>query len=116
LVYRHRHYDGYEGVMWDKNKVFPPPRSSCCGDLAGSIEKDGDSSDRRFHGGVDLVQSMFFTSLVLEVSDQFKGSTATISALGRWSLGARARRLPNCRCQADFGMGEATRSGGHSNR
>ena len=28
------------------------------GDLAGGVEKDGDSSDRCFHGVVDLVQSM----------------------------------------------------------
>jgi hypothetical protein len=39
---------------------------------------------------VDLVQSIYGTSLVLEASDRFKGSTTTILALGRWSLGARA--------------------------
>jgi hypothetical protein len=39
---------------------------------------------------VDLVQSTYVTSLVLEASDQFKDSEATISALGCWSLGARA--------------------------
>jgi hypothetical protein len=51
------------------------------GDLAGSVEEGGDSSGRRFHGVVDLVQSMYFTSLVLEASDQFKGLTVTILAL-----------------------------------
>jgi hypothetical protein len=25
LVYRHRCYGGYGGVVWDRNKVFPPP-------------------------------------------------------------------------------------------
>jgi hypothetical protein len=58
---------------------------------------------------VDLVESMYFTSLVLQASDQFKGSTATILALRRWSLGTRARRLPDChqQCQVDSGMGAA---------
>jgi hypothetical protein len=42
---------------------------------------------------------MYGTSLVLEVSDRFKGSTAVISALGRWSLGEHARRLPDCHLQ-----------------
>jgi hypothetical protein len=36
------------------------------GDLAGGIEEGGDSSGRRFYGVVDLVQSTYFTSLVLE--------------------------------------------------
>jgi hypothetical protein len=47
---------------------------------------------------------------VLEVSDRFKGSTAMISALGRWSLGAHAQRLLDChqQRQADSGMGAAT--------
>jgi hypothetical protein len=53
------------------------------GDHAGSVEDGGDLSDRRFHEVVDLVQSIFFTSLMLEASDQFKGSTTTILALGR---------------------------------
>jgi hypothetical protein len=57
------------------------------GDLAGSVEEGEDSSSRRFHGVVGLVQSTYFTILVLEASDRFKGSTTTISALGRWSLG-----------------------------
>jgi hypothetical protein len=76
------------------------------GVLADGVEEGGDSSGRRFHGVVDLVQSMYGTSLVLEALDLFKGSMATISALGRWSLGACARRLPDC--QADSGMGAAT--------
>jgi hypothetical protein len=42
---------------------------------------------------VDLVQSTYVTSLVLEDSDLFKGSTSTVLALGHWSLGARAQRL-----------------------
>jgi hypothetical protein len=60
------------------------------GVFAGAVEEDGDSSGRCFHRVVDLVQSTYGTSLVLEPSDRFKGSTAKISALGRWSLGARA--------------------------
>jgi hypothetical protein len=39
---------------------------------------------------VDLIQSTHGTSLMLEALDRFQGSTATILALGRWSLGARA--------------------------
>jgi hypothetical protein len=39
---------------------------------------------------VDLVQSTYGTSLVLEALDRFKGSTTMILALGCWSLGARA--------------------------
>jgi hypothetical protein len=58
--------------------------------LAGGVEEGGDSSGRRFHGLVDLVQSMYGTSLVLEALDRFKGSTTMISALGCWYLGARA--------------------------
>jgi hypothetical protein len=79
------------------------------GILADGVEEGGDSSGRRFHGVVDLVQSTYGTSLVLEASDLFKGSMATISALGHWSLGARAQRLPDChqQCQADSGMGAA---------
>jgi hypothetical protein len=72
---------------------------------------------------VDLVQSMYGTSLVLEASDLFKGSTATISALGRWSLGARARRLPDYHQQRQANSGgsgdsgtSAARSGGSSGR
>jgi hypothetical protein len=32
---------------------------------------------------------------VLEDLDQFKGSMAMIAAMGRWSLGAHARKLPD---------------------
>jgi hypothetical protein len=39
-------------------------------------------SGRHFHGVVDLIQSTYVTSLVLEDSDLFKGSTATVLALG----------------------------------
>jgi hypothetical protein len=39
------------------------------GDLAGSVEDGGDLSDCRFHEVVDLVQSIFFTSMMLEASD-----------------------------------------------
>jgi hypothetical protein len=70
-----------------------------CGDLAGSVEEDGDSPSRGFYGVAILVQSTYFTILVLEASDQFKGSTATILALVRWFLGARPRRLPDCQQQ-----------------
>jgi hypothetical protein len=52
------------------------------GDLDGGVEKGVDLSDRRFHGVVDLVQSTCVRGLVLEASDQFKGSMATTSALG----------------------------------
>jgi hypothetical protein len=52
-------------------------------DLAGGVEEGGYSSGRRFHGVVDLVQSINSTNLMLEASDRFKGSTTTISALGR---------------------------------
>jgi hypothetical protein len=64
-------------------------------DLASSVEEGGNPSGRCFHGVVDLIQSMYFTSLMLEASDQYKGSMAMILALGCWSLGARARRLPD---------------------
>jgi hypothetical protein len=65
---------------------------------------------------VDLVQSTYVTSLVLEASDRFKGSKATTLALRRWSLGARARRLRDCHQQrhADSGKGAATAA--HSGR
>jgi hypothetical protein len=52
------------------------------GVIANGIEEGGGSSGRRFHGVVDLVQSTYVTSLVLEASDHFKGSTSTISVLG----------------------------------
>jgi hypothetical protein len=76
----------------NKNKVF---LRFCLhihlvgGDLADGIEESGDSSGHRFYGVVDLVQSTYFTSLVLEASDQFKSLAAMILALGRWSLGTR---------------------------
>jgi hypothetical protein len=59
---------------------------------------------------VDPVQSTYVTSLVLEASDRFKGSTVTISALGHWFLGARARRFSDCHQQnkANSDMGAAT--------
>jgi hypothetical protein len=60
-------------------------------DLAGSVDEGGVLFGRRFfRGEVDLVQSTCVIGLVLKDSDQFKGSMATHSALGRWSLGARA--------------------------
>jgi hypothetical protein len=79
------------------------------GNLAGGIEEGEDSSSRRFHV-VDLVQSTRVRGLVLEDLDQFKGSMVAALALGCWSLGARARMLPDCHQhrQADFGKG-ATR-------
>ena len=48
--------------------------------------------------------------LMSPASDRFKGLMTTIAAQGRWSLGARARRLPDCnrQCQAGFGMGAVT--------
>jgi hypothetical protein len=60
------------------------------GDLTDDIERDGYSSDRCFHEVVDLVQSIYVTSLMLEASDQFKGSTAIILTQGRWFLEVRA--------------------------
>ena len=75
------------------------------GDLAGGVEEGGDSSDRRFNGVVDLVQSTC-SILVSEDLAQFKGSIATTSALGRWSLGARARRLSGCHRQGQAGSGK----------
>ena len=72
------------------------------GDLAGGVEEGGDSSDRCFHGVVDLVQSTYY-NLVSKDLEQFKGSMAATAALGRWSLGARARRLPVCHQQRQAG-------------
>jgi hypothetical protein len=59
-------------------------------DLSDGVEEDGDSYGRRFHGVVHIVQSTCVASLVLKVSDGFKGSKATTLALGRWSLDTRA--------------------------
>jgi hypothetical protein len=63
-------------------------------DLASGVAKGVDSSIRRFHGVVGLFHSKCVTGFVLETLDRFKGSLATTLALGRWSLEARARRLP----------------------
>jgi hypothetical protein len=77
--------------------------------LVGGVEKGRNLSGRRFHEVVDFVQSTYVSSLVLKSSDRFKGSTTTILALGRWSLGARVQKLLDChqQCQADSDM-EAT--------
>jgi hypothetical protein len=42
---------------------------------------------------------------VLQDLDQMKGSVATTSVLGRRSLGARARRIPDCHHQRHAGSG-----------
>jgi hypothetical protein len=55
---------------------------------------------------VDLVQSTCVRALVLEALDQFKGLMAANLALGRWSLGARARRLPDCHQHRQVGSGK----------
>jgi hypothetical protein len=51
-------------------------------DLAGGVEEGGDSSGRHFHVVVNLFQSMCVIGLVLQASDQFKGSMATTLTLG----------------------------------
>jgi hypothetical protein len=112
LVYRQQRYSGYGGALWDKNKVY-----SCLlfefvgGDLTVGIEEGGESSGCCTNGVVNLVQSMCVTGLVSEDSDQFKGSMATTSALGRRSLCAHARRLPDCheQYQAGSSRGAAVR-------
>jgi hypothetical protein len=53
------------------------------GDLIGGVEEAGDSSGRRFHEVVELIQSTCGRGLVLEDLDKFKGSIAATSALGR---------------------------------
>jgi hypothetical protein len=59
------------------------------GDLARGIGEGKESSIRCSRGMVDLVQFLCVPGLVPEDSDQLKtGSTATTSALGRWSLEA----------------------------
>jgi hypothetical protein len=63
-------------------------------DLTVGVEEGGESSGRSTHGVLNLVLSTCVTCLVSEDLDQFKRSMATTSALGRWSLGALARRLP----------------------
>jgi hypothetical protein len=70
------------------------------GDLASGVEERGDSSGRRFRGVVDLVRFMYVTSFMLEASNRFKGSKATTSALGRWSLGHMHKDFPTV---ANFG-------------
>jgi hypothetical protein len=102
---------GIEGSLvrvWSTGIIIMVAMAALCGkrirytrllihdDLTGGVEEGGDSSGRRFHRVVDFAQSTYFTSLVLEASDRFKGSKATISALGCWSLGTHARRLPYC--------------------
>jgi hypothetical protein len=57
------------------------------GNLIGGVEEGEDSSGRRFHGVVDLIQSTCGRGLVLEASDQFKGSMAATSAPGAGPLG-----------------------------
>jgi hypothetical protein len=80
------------------------------GELADGVEEGGYSSGCHFCRAVDLIQSTCVTGLVLEASDRFKGSMAATLALGRWSLGAHARRLPDYhqQRQADSGKGAAT--------
>jgi hypothetical protein len=41
--------------------------------LVGGVEEGGYSSSRRFYGVVDLIQSMYDTSLVLETSRSIQG-------------------------------------------
>jgi hypothetical protein len=79
-------------------------------DLVGGDEEGEKSSGHRSHRVVDLVQSTRVRGLVSENLDLFKSFMATTSTLGRWSLGARARRLPDChqQRQADSGRGAAT--------
>ena len=61
-------------------------------------------------GAVRLGFLVVWRDLVSGVSNLFKGSTATTAAPGRWSLGARAQRLPSChrQGQASSGRGAAT--------
>jgi hypothetical protein len=109
LVNRHRCYGGYGGIVLDKNKVYPILVHLVSGDFAGGANEGWHSSGCGLHGVVDVVQSMCVTGLVLQVSDRFKGSITTTFALGRWSLVARVRRLPDChqQWQADSGKGAA---------
>jgi hypothetical protein len=67
------------------------------GDLAGGVEEDGDLFGRCFPRLVDLVQSMYVISLVLEASDQFKGLRATTSSLAAGPSGTctKTSRLPS---------------------
>jgi hypothetical protein len=80
------------------------------GNLAGGIEKGGEWSGRCSLEVVDLVLSTCVAGLVSGDMDRLKSSMATTSALWRWSLGARARRLPGChrQSQAGFHRGAAT--------
>jgi hypothetical protein len=63
------------------------------GDLAGSVEEGGNSSGHRFHGVVNLVESTYFTSLVLEALDQFNDSMVTILTLGLSGTCTKTSRL-----------------------
>jgi hypothetical protein len=72
------------------------------GDLVSIIEEGGKSSVRYSHGVVDLVQSCV-AILVLRDSNRFKISMAITITLGRWSLGARTRKLPDCHQQRQTG-------------
>jgi hypothetical protein len=73
LVNRHHCYGDYVAVCGTRIRYTRLLVHLISGDLAGGVEEDGDSSDRRFHKVVDLVYSTCVTSLVLEVSDRFKG-------------------------------------------
>ena len=79
------------------------------GDFASGVEDGEKSTGRCSLGVVDLGQPTCVTGFVLEDSDQFKSSTVTTSALGRWSLGAHARRISGCHQQrlADSNTGAA---------
>jgi hypothetical protein len=80
------------------------------GDITDGVEEGGDSFGRRFHEVVDLVQSTYVIGVVSKALDRFKSSMTMTSALGRWSLGARAQRLCECHEQhhANSGKGVAT--------
>jgi hypothetical protein len=52
------------------------------GDPASGVEESRDSSGHHLHRVVDLVQSMYVTSLVLEDSGQSESLMAMILALG----------------------------------
>jgi hypothetical protein len=64
-----------------------------------------ESSGRKFHGVVTLVQLMCVTCSVFENSDQFKGSIAMNLALGCGSLLAHEERYfgRHQQWQASFG-------------
>lgn len=64
---------------------------------------------RRLLGAVRLGFVVVWRDLVSGTSELFNGSMATTAVLGRWSLRARARRLPGYyrQGQADFDRGAA---------